>query len=772
MSLIGFDRRDLDKVLEFLSSFTETIYGKESILNLPILKSISEIKSEQSRIKKIQELINKNCFSIPFLEDIRGQLTKAEKVDFLTEEEAGFIYVNLSTLVFFIERFENNRINEILDISFKYSIDLKDARKELSKFLNEIGRIDEGCSEELRSIIKEKESVREIIVSKLDKLISVKSHILQDKYYTIRDGRYVIPVKVNFKRDLRGTIRDTSQSGDTVFIEPEMISELNNRIVWAEKREEIVKRKILVEITKIIKIYVNQIRESLFFFGYIDSLVARVKYLIKYDLNLIDIEENNDISLYNSYHPLFIDRNFVVKNDFIFPYEKKIFLITGPNGGGKTVSIKTIMMIILLSHMAIPVTASENSKVSFFNNFCFDMEDKQSIESGVSSFTSKMLLWKDILDKLDEKTIIFIDELGNFTNPIEGSAISLTFLEYIVKKGGRVIAGTHIDEIKEYVFSRKDGITGAMLWDEKQQRPTYKISYGSYSGSFAIEVLKKLGFNEEFIKNCEKNLNNDYLYIEELKRKREKEYAEIVELKKSLQEKEQELKRTTEEKRNILKKLEDEKYALIKKWYEEMNTLKNRFEEAIKLLPKDPKLAREFYKAVKNQIDDSIKKINDIKINDSEEIINVGDEVYLIYLNQSGKVIDKDGDNYNVLSGGLKIWVDCSAIRKINDKRKDMVKKKNVVFNNFQSEFVPELDVRGKRLDEAVSIIDKFLDKSHLSGAEKVKIVHGAGEGKLREGIHKFLKENLLVSGFKLGDAREAGGTYYTIVELKKKILI
>lgn len=768
MPLIGFDRRELDKILTELSLCSETVYGKEAILQLPILDSLGFIVREQQRIKKLQEFVVKNSFAIPYLDDIRNYLSRAEKVDFLTEEEAGFIFINLNTLVAFLERFENLNLNHLLVCDFPFTHNLKEMKQDLSIFLTERGKINPNCSDDLKKITLEKEFLRETIIDKLEKMIFSKTNIFQDKYYTIRDGRYVLPVKANFKKDIKGTVRDTSQSGDTLFIEPESISDLNDRIIFAEKKEEIEKRKILIKVTEKIRKILKEIKEGLNFYGYIDSLLARVKYLIKYDLYFPDIAENNDIYLYNAYHPLFINKNFVVKNDFIFPKDKKIFLITGPNGGGKTVSIKTIMMLILLTHMAIPVTAGERSKVPFFKGFCFDMEDKQSIEAGVSSFTSKMLLWKDIINNLTEDTIVFVDELGNFTNPVEGSAISLAFLDYLVNKGVRVVAGTHIDEIKEYVFTRKDGVTSSMLWDEKEQKPTYKISYGFYSGSFALEVLKKLGFEEDFIKKCESNLKNDYIYIEDLKKKREREYLEILNIKKSLEEKEKELEKLKGEKISLLKKIEDEKYELLNKYSKDIELLKKKIEEEIKSLPKDQKLAREFYKAFDRECKNSLKKLSETKIIDEDETFNIGDEVFLVNINEKGKIIDIDGNNYNVLTGSLKIWVDGSALRKVGKNQMSKIDNTIKGADYIERDFIPEIDVRGKRVDEAIPIIDKFLDKALLSGVEKIKIIHGAGMGKLRENIHKFLKESPVVVSFNMGDIKERGGSYFTIVTLKR----
>ncbi|MCX7990509.1 MAG: Smr/MutS family protein [Proteobacteria bacterium] len=770
MPLFGFDRRDLDKVLSDVAFFAETAYGKETVLKLPVLQSLNDILREQERLKKVQELLVKNAYQIPYIDDIRGYLDRTEKIDFLTEEEAGFIYINLSALVSFFERYENLKLGSVLDYDYPYKTKLKDAQKDLSGYLTERGKININCSEELKKIFIEKDFFRESIVSKLEKLMNFKTKIFQDKYYTIRDGRYVLPVKANFKKDIKGTIRDTSQSGDTFFIEPEIISDLNDKLVFAEKREEIEKRKILLKVTDIIKKNLREIREGLYFFGYVDSLIARVKYLLRYDLYLPEICENSDISLYNAYHPLFISKSDVVKNDFVLPKDKKIFLITGPNGGGKTVSIKTIMMITLLTHMAVPVSASEKSRVSFYKRFCFDMEDKQSIEAGVSSFTSKMLLWKDIIDNLSEDTIVFIDELGNFTNPEEGSAISIALLDYLVKKGGKVIAGTHIDEIKEYVFSREDGIVSSMLWDNREHRPTYKISYGFYSGSFAIEVLKKLGFQRDFIESCEKNLANDYIYIEELKKKREKEYLDSLELKEALESKKKELEKIEAERLSLLKRIEDEKYNLLKKSVKEIELLKNRIEEEIKALPKDRKLAREFYKAFSKEGDELLKKLSEVNIIDFEdETLKVGDEVLLVNLNEKGKIIDIDGDNYNILTGKLKIWVNKSEIRKIDKvEKKSEQNKINLSYSLPKTDIIPEIDVRGKRVDEALGLIDKFLDRAILSGLDRIKIIHGAGLGKLRESIHLFLKESSVVSSYKLGDAKEKGGSYYTVVELKK----
>lgn len=770
MPLIGFERRDLDKVLGYVSLFAETVYGKEAIAKLPILDSILSIKIEHNRIKKIQELIVRNNYHIPYIDDIRVVLSRIEKADLISEEEAGFIFLNLNQLIAFLDRYLTLNLHAILEYSFIFMAELKDLKSELSKFLTERGKLNPDCSPELKKIMLEKEFLRENIIEKLERLMSSKPNIFQDKYYTIRDVRYVLPLKANFKKEIKAVIRDTSQSGDTLFVEPDIISPLNDKYIFAEKREEIEKRKILTNIKDKIKVLSKEIREGLEFLGYIDSLVARGRYLLKYDLYFPEIAENIDISLYRAYHPLFIDKSNVVKNDLVLSRDKKIFLITGPNGGGKTVAIKTISIILLLTHMAVPTPVSEKSKVPFFKNFCFDMEDRQSIEAGVSSFTSKMLLWREIIKNITSETIVFIDELGNFTNPKEGTAISIAFLDHLVSKKGIVVSGTHIDEIKEYVSSRKDGIVSSMLWDDNEQKPLYKISYGFYSGSFAIEVLKKLGYEEDFIRKCENNLANDYIYIEEIKKKREREYVEVLRLKEHLEESKKEIETIKKERELLLKKIEEEKYGLLSKYTKEIEELKRKIEENMALLPKDRKLAREFYKAISSESYGVLKKLKEFKVTDlDEEPLKVGDEVFIMSINERGKIIAIDGDNYNVLTKNLKIWIDSSVLKKVDkDSSKRGIKKEDK--DSLYREKIDNLqiDVRGKRVDDALILIDKFLDRALLAGADTVKVIHGAGEGKLRESIHKFLKTSPVVNNYRVGSYIEPGGSYYTIIELKK----
>lgn len=263
-------------------------------------------------------------------------------------------------------------------------------------------------------------------------------------------------------------------------------------------------------------------------------------------------------------------------------------------------------------------------------------------------------------------------------------------------------------------------------------------------------------------------MKNDYIYIEDLKKKREREYLEILNIKKSLEEKEKELEKLKGEKISLLKKIEDEKYELLNKYSKDIELLKKKIEEEIKSLPKDQKLAREFYKAFDRESKDSLKKLSETKIIDEDETFNIGDEVFLVNINEKGKIIDIDGNNYNVLTGRLKIWVDGSALRKVGKNQMSKIANTIKGVDYIERDFIPEIDVRGKRVDEAIPIIDKFLDRSILSGFEKIKIIHGAGMGKLRENIHKFLKESPVVVSFNMGDIKERGGSYFTIVTLKR----
>ncbi len=767
MSLIGFDNEDLKRVLSHISTYAETEYGREFITDFRVLSSRWEINLEQKRVVNLKDFLRKTGFSIPQIDDIRNHLYKAAKVDFLTEDEVGFLFINIKELVSFINKYHNLELNKLLEKDFIKLREINDLLKILLVYLNESGKIKPESSPELLRITQEKDNIKETIHQKLEKILSAQPHIFQDRYYTIRDGRYVLPLKISFKKDLKGTIKDTSQSGDTIFVEPESITEINDRYILILKKEEIEKRKILIRITAELFDYISVIKETLNFFGYIDSLMAKVRYLLRYDLNFPTIMEEKGFYLNNAFHPLFLEKKDVVKNDFIFPPDKNIFLITGPNGGGKTVSIKTISMIIILSHAAIPVPVSDRSYLPVFSKFCFDMGDRQNIDEGVSSFTSKMLLWKQIIDNIDENIIVFIDELGNFTNPEEGSAISISFIDEIIKNGGKMVAGTHLDVVKEYVSVRTDGLVSAMLWNDIQKKPTFQISYGTYSGSFAIEVLRDLGFNESFIKKCEKNLSSDYIYIEELKKKREKEYYEILKEKERLDDERKRLQQIIKEKEELIKSFKEEKYMFISQAKEEINRLLERMDRDIKALPKNIKLSREYYKAYQNESRALLKKIYQTVEDKITEDIKEGDQVYLINLGKEGKVIHIDGDRYYILTGVLKIWVDKEEIRKIETDGQVIKEGKREYFLADYSPSYLVIDLRGKRVDEAINILDKFIDRAYLSGAKKVKIVHGAGEGKLRENIHGFLKSNKAVSSFSIGNIKERGGSYYTIVELK-----
>ncbi|MCX7771109.1 MAG: Smr/MutS family protein [Proteobacteria bacterium] len=756
--------KEIAYIKEKISELCASEYGKRAIYALTFFQDINSLNIEINKINKLRKFLNiyrhLEPVSINYINEI---LQKIEKIDFLTEEETGKIFVNLKVVEGYVKSFlELEIIGEFLDDKVNYD-SVFEVTTLLSYYLTFSGFIKNDATQELKQILDNKEQIRDKIHKIVDKVLLNKRKYLQDSFFVIRDGRYVLPVKANFKKDFRGIVRDTSHSGDTLFMEPFEISELNDQLLIINKMEEREKVKILKTITLELKKYYKDLIKILDVYGYWDSLVARVKGMEKYGLLFPEIDQK-DIFIKSAIHPLLMDKN-PVPNDFIIKENVNVLLITGPNGGGKTVALKTLAFVYAATYMAIPVSIANGSKIKFYEKFYFDILDIQDIEQGVSSFTAKMILWRKILDEADDRTLVIIDEMGSFTNPQEGSAISCAFLSYLIEKKATIVAGTHLDQIKEFLINRENSIIASFLWDDRLLKPTYKMVYGTYSMSYAIDVLKSMGFEDQFVKRCCNFLGRDFINLKKMIDNYSHKLSDIAKKSKEIDSIKDELRRVLAEKIEIFKQVKAKLLKMEREYEEKVKDLLNKYQNLLNLenqKANNKKYSFDNLLVEKQKVSDLIKNILPRKKKD----FNVGDEVYLKELNKQGKIINIGKSKVSVLVDGKKLSFDKNMIYE-SIKENHAVKKDNNRFSQvsgIEKEF-SIIDLRGYKVDDALAELEKFIDNAYLSGINKVKIIHGAGKGRLKEFIHDYLKRDSRIKKFSTGDLREKGGSYYTDVE-------
>ena len=640
----------------------------------------------------------------------------------------------------------------------------------------------DNASSKLASLRRNRKNFEQEVKDKLNGFIhsSTYAKYIMEPIVTIRNNRYVIPVKEEYRSYIKGFIHDTSSSGSTLYIEPTSIFELNNKINHIKIEEDIEIERILQILSSSLYEYVDQLKNNLALIASIDLIFAKANFGID-SFGIIPVLNNNKyIDLYKAKHPL-IDKDKVVPIDISLGKDYVSLLITGPNTGGKTVALKTVGLLLLMAYSGIPIPCSESSSISVFSHIFADIGDEQSIQESLSTFSAHIKNIVEITNITDNNSLVLLDELGSGTDPLEGAALAISILSYLKDIGSIVCCTTHYQELKEYALIT-DGFENASFeFDIENLKPTYKLLVGIPGKSNAFAISKRLGLNEQILNVANSHLKDDKIPIEELlksiydnkleiekqKEETEKNLRQIELLRKSLEQKQDDVL----EKRAQL--LEDAKL-------EARDILLSAKEEATEIIHElnsssDIKQANN----LRNKLNDKLKAINSIHYTEqnnsfealAESYVKDGLNVYIASLGSNGYIVGNKINKSNevqVQVGNMKMNIKLSDLRKsLTNSVK--VKESGKVTTNKESKaktVSPEINVIGQNVDEAIYVIDKYLDNCASANISPVRIVHGKGTGKLREGIHSFLKKNPHVKSFRIGTFGE-GEMGVTVVEIK-----
>ena len=640
----------------------------------------------------------------------------------------------------------------------------------------------DNASSKLASLRRNRKNFEQEIKDKLNGFIhsSTYAKYIMEPIVTIRNNRYVIPVKEEYRSYIKGFIHDTSSSGSTLYIEPTSIFELNNKINHIKIEEDIEIERILQILSSSLYEYVDQLKNNLALIANIDLIFAKANFGID-SFGIIPILNNNKyIELYKAKHPL-IDKDKVVPIDISLGKDYVSLLITGPNTGGKTVALKTVGLLLLMAYSGIPIPCSESSNISVFSHIFADIGDEQSIQESLSTFSAHIKNIVEITNIADNNSLVLLDELGSGTDPLEGAALAISILSYLKDIGSIVCCTTHYQELKEYALIT-DGFENASFeFDIENLKPTYKLLVGIPGKSNAFAISKRLGLNEKILNVANSHLKDDKIPIEELLKSI---YDNKLEIEKQKEETEKNLRQVELLRKSLEQKQDDvlEKRAklLENAKLEARDILLSAKEEATEIIHElnnssDIKQANN----LRNKLNDKLKAINSIHYteqNNSFEALTESDvkdglNVYITSLGSNGFIVGNKINKSNevqVQVGNMKMNIKLSDLRKsLTNAVK--VKESGKVTTNKESKaktVSPEINVIGQNVDEAIYVIDKYLDNCASANISPVRIVHGKGTGKLREGIHSFLKKNPHVKSFRIGTFGE-GEMGVTVVEIR-----
>lgn len=818
MNIHNLEKLEYNKILDKLSLYCKTYIGKNLAINL---EPSSNKESVNNLLVETSEAINlifrKGFLPIVEIANISMSIKKLESnLSLSTKSLLEIVHIfkisrELKNYFYGDENFEVSSF-PLLDTIFSNLYSNLEIENSIFSCILDENTIADNASSKLFSLRKNRRKLEADIKESLNHILhsSNYSKAIMEQIVTIRNDRYVIPVKEEFRGLIKGFIHDISSSGSTIFIEPMQVFELNNKIQALKVEENVEIEHILEELSLKIAPYISELNNDVSLIGKLDFIFAKADLAKSMEAVCPILNDKKVIDLKKARHPL-IEKDRVVPIDIKIGENYSSLIITGPNTGGKTVTLKTCGLLTLMACSGLFIPAEEKSSIYVFDNVFADIGDEQSIQESLSTFSAHMTNIINITKEATSNSLILIDELGSGTDPIEGSSLAISILEYFYKLGCLTLTTTHYPEIKNYALVTDGFENASSAFDIENLKPTYQLLIGIPGKSNAFAISKKIGLSEDILNRAQSLLKEDDINIEELlkniyddkiaiekdKEEIEKNKNQIELLRKSLENektsqielKQNQIEKAKQEAKNILLSAKDEANDTIKelnslydslKSLEDMDLEKWSDSEIASFVKKhfqkgSLKKANELRNNLNSSFDNLSFKNENIEKESKEwkkEDFKVGMQIKLNIFSEIATITSLSGkqNQLQVQIGNAKMNVKLSDIVDIIEEKQ----KVNVSFNSsnkssssFKAKNVTsEINVIGQNIEDACFVIDKYLDDCYLAKLSPVRIVHGKGTGKLREGIHTFLRKQPHVKSFRLGTFGE-GEMGVTIVELK-----
>lgn len=775
---------EFHKIKEQLISHASSSIGKEKAEQLMPSTDFEEVSRWQEETDEAAKIVRlKGNLPLGGIFDIRphakraqigGMLSPMELMELASTIRAGRI------LSRFFEELAEQEIDVPLLAEYIDSLHpLIDLQQEVTYAVSEHGEVMDSASDKLRTLRNQIRTNESRVREKLESMIrsSNASTMLSDTIITIRNDRFVIPVKQEYRSVYGGIIHDQSSSGQTLFIEPQAIVQLNNVLQETRVKETQEIERILVELSEKVGAFTPELLHNVKVLAQIDFLVAKAKYAKAIKGSKPILNNEGRVKLFKAKHPL-IPNDVVVANDIFLGDEFTTIVITGPNTGGKTVTLKTIGLCTLMAQSGLQIPALDGSETAVFSSVYADIGDEQSIEQSLSTFSSHMVNIVDILKHVDYDSLVLFDELGAGTDPQEGAALAISILDEVYKRGARVIATTHYPELKAYGYDREGVINASVEFNVETLSPTYKLLIGVPGRSNAFEISKRLGLEENVISNARGHIGEDTNKVENM-------IASLEDSRKKAEEEELEAKNHLKQAEILHKDLQkqideyhQERDAMVEKAAKEAAAIvENAQREAEAIIADLRKLRLEKHADVKeHELIDAkkrleeaapkVKKTTNKAARPLDKSLKPGDEVKVVSFGQKGHLIEKVSNNeWQVQIGIMKMKVKESDLEFIKSTKVKETKPLTTIKGRDYHVSV-ELDLRGERFENAISRVEKYVDDALLAGYSSVSIIHGKGTGALRSGVQEYLKNHRSVKRIRFGEAGE-GGTGVTVVEFK-----
>ncbi|WP_042354848.1 endonuclease MutS2 [Bacillus rubiinfantis] len=777
---------EFTKVREQVAEFAASPLGREKITNLVPSTEFTEVVKLQAETDEAAAVLRmKGHVPLSGIFDIRAHIKRSRIGGVLSPHElmqiASTIHASRQ-MKRFIEELDDERTElPHLKAQVEQIVPLTNLEQDIKQAIDESGEVLDSASELLRSLRHQLRSNEARVREKLESMIRSSSaqKMLSDAIITIRNDRFVIPVKQEYRGHYGGIIHDQSSSGQTLFIEPQVIVQLNNQLQDIRVKEQLEIERILSELSAKTAEYEHELAIIVTVMGNLDFIFAKARYSKKIKATMPLMNNEGRITLYKARHPL-IPVDEVVANDIMLGDSYTTIVITGPNTGGKTVTLKTLGLCSLMAQAGLQIPAQDGSELAVFHAIYADIGDEQSIEQSLSTFSSHMVNIVEILKKVDSNSLVLFDELGAGTDPQEGAALAISILDEVHRIGARVVATTHYPELKAYGYNREGVLNASVEFDVETLSPTYKLLLGVPGRSNAFEISKRLGLQDWIIQQARSHIREDTNQIDNM----------IA----SLEESKRQAERAEQEARDFLRQAEKLHKDLQKQMIE-------FYDKKDTMIEKAAQQAEEIVAAAKKEAEDVIRDLRKMRVEKHAEVKEhelieakkrleqaapevqksakliakknqkhrymPGDEVKVNTFNQKGILVDKvSEDEWQVQIGILKMKVKEKDMEYIGVQTKKQETRPLAIVKGSDSHVKLELDLRGERYEDALLKVEKYIDDALLASYPRVSIIHGKGTGALRQGVQEYLRNHRAVKKIRFGEAGE-GGTGVTVVEFK-----
>lgn len=785
---------DYESIREKLSGHCMLLKAKESAHNLVPDNDIRTVKQMLRETDEGKILLRINpLFSVRGAREIRPYLERCDRGGILNPEELLEVRDTLKTARQIRATLLDNTqagkeryselfaIREIIEGVFPQ----KEIEDQITRCVSEDGNISDRASEELSRLRRAKSTGQQRIKESLDGILKNPNYqkMLQDHLITTRGDRYVVPIKQEYSSAFQGIVHDQSASGATVFIEPLVVVQLGNQLREVILKENREIQRILQQLTAPIAVKVEEISDLYEALAKLDFILAKAHLSEDMEAGSPLVVNKQEVRLNKARHPLLTGPVVPISVELGKGYQ--FLVITGPNTGGKTVTLKTVGLMVVMTQSGLHIPAESDSRLGVFDRVFVDIGDEQSVEQSLSTFSGHMTNIIDILKEADYKSLVLFDELGAGTDPAEGSALAMAILGELLERGSLGIATTHYGNLKTFAYNTPGIENASVEFNPETLKPTYRLLTGIPGRSNALAIAERLGLGKNVLERARSFMSDRQMRESDLLENIEDTQRELESQKRRLEEENREalLKTAELKKRNL--ELEDKYEEVLHKAKEEAVEIVRRArleaEAVIKEIKEAQKKERREQDAAIQRARQGLKNLSESVYTDQEarksrghlkpEQIEPGQMVYLPNLRQKGQVLQKPDNNKEVLiqAGILKLNVPLAEIRLIDDTRKPEHFEKTIKGTFGLNKAVTlrsEIDLRGKLVEEAEELLDKYLDDAVLTGINQVSVIHGKGTGALRAGIHTFLKRHPHVKGYRLGEFGE-GDSGVTIVELK-----